>query len=562
MQQSLRRIPVGNFLSQKSRIPFSAQAFRPRSRTRWYSVKEKPQTYRLGSAFLATLLGASVSSALVFASPSAHAEAPSAVTSEANTPKSSHIRLREVHKHGRDAERKWVTRGTRVYDITDWIPGHPGGEVILRAVGGAIDQYWNIFSIHQKQDVYDILETYYIGDIDPLDLEDGAIPTAAIDDPFKADPDRDERLRVLTERPFNAETPSDELRSFVTPNRLFFVRNHMWVPDLRDAEHKVVVELYDGEEKEFEISDLKKLEQTRITATLQCSGNRRQHMSDEFAKASGLPWKVGGISTAEFTGVRLRDILKQVGFPVDHWPAEVKHVHFMGADGYGASIPIDKATDTRGDVILAYEMNGESLPADHGFPIRVVVPGTVAARSVKWVNKISLSDIEATSQWQRRDYKCFGPNEGSNPDWEAARSIQETPVQSAITSVREVCQKRASRPDRELLQSVQLEARSIVVEGYAFSGGGREIVRVDVSADNGQSWHQAELMPAESEGSKSWAWKRWRWVLPQKGAGQCFIVKAVDEAYNSQPDTYGPIYNYKGNLTNAWHRVQYQKDGT
>lgn len=333
----------------------------------------------------------------------------------------------------------------------------------------------------------------------------------------------------------------------------------MWVPQLDDLEHKVVVTLHNGEEKAFTMADLKNLPQTKATVTLQCSGNRRQHMSEERMKASGLPWQIGGISTAEFVGVRLRDVLEHAGFPTDHWPEGIKHVQFLGADGYGASIPVDKATDKRGDVLLAYAMNGEMLTADHGFPIRVIVPGTVAARSVKWVNKIRLSDEESTSQWQRRDYKCFGPNEGSSPDWDAARSIQELPVQSAITSIREVCPKNGSKQERELLASYQIKEKSTVVGGYCFAGGGREIVRVDVSADKGNSWHRAELLPNKREGSKSWAWKRWRWVSPQVEAGQCFVVKAVDEAYNTQSETYGSIYNYKGNLTNAWHRVQHRE---
>lgn len=526
--------------------------FRATGRARWYSGMRKAGPTPSKSTVLVVLFSTSALVAVTFTGPVSQLEVSHLSDNNADTESNVEIRLDEVRKHGRDAERIWITYGTRVYDITDWISAHPGGEIILSAAGGAIDEYWNIFSMHKKQEIFDILETYYIGEVDSADLEDGKIPVQDVDNPFKTDPERNAQLRILTERPFNAEPPSEGLSTFITPNELFYVRNHMWVPKLTETEHKVVVELYDGEQKEFSVSDLKKLEQTKITATLQCSGNRRQHMSQEHAKASGLPWTVGGISTAEFTGVRLRDMLKQAGLSVDDCPSEIKHVHFMGAEGYGASIPIDKAVEKRGDVILAFEMNGKTLPTDHGYPIRVVVPGTVAARSVKWVNKIVLSDEEAATQWQRRDYKCFGPNEGPNPNWDAARSIQETPVQSAITQIKEVPPTVAAQPE-------QKDDKSIVVEGYAISGGGREIVRVDVSADNGQTWHQAELQPAEGAGAKAWAWKRWRWTLPQKDAGECFVVKATDEAYNSQPDSYGPIYNCKGNLTTAWHRVPYRE---
>ncbi|KAL9132831.1 MAG: hypothetical protein Q9175_005994 [Cornicularia normoerica] len=492
----------------------------------------------------------------IISAPIAHAEAPAS-----DTHGRGKIRLAEVQKHGRNAETKWVTRGARVYDITDWIPGHPGGEVILRAVGGPIDQYWNIFTVHKKQEVYDILESYYIGDIDPGDLIDGHVPVEDIHDPFENDPRRDERLHVHSSRPCNAETPTDGLGAFVTANDIFYVRNHMWVPSVSESDHKIVVELPDGEEKEYSLKDLKnRFKATKVIATLQCSGNRRKDMTQESRSTNGLQWNVGGISTSEWTGVRLRDVLADAGFPVDEYPDEVRHAQFMGAEAYGASIPIDKAVDRRGDVLLAYEMNGEPLPPDHGYPIRVLVPGTVAARSVKWVNRIVISEDESPSQWQQRDYKCFGPNVGGNPDWSTAPAIQEMPVQSAITSLRDISPH--SQHDRKYLQVYGLEEDSVAVEGYSFSGGGRKIVRVDVSADDGRTWHQAELLSDEGKGAKAWAWTRWRWVIPRQQAGRCFVVKAVDEAYNTQPSDYESNYNVRGNLTSSWHHVGYRPPDT
>lgn len=499
----------------------------------------------------AAILAGTIAFCLINA-PIAHAEVPIS-----HTPGRRKIRLAEVQKHGRDAVTKWVTRGARVYDITDWIPGHPGGEVILRAVGGPVDQYWSIFTVHMKQEVYDILESYYIGDIDPGDLVDGQVPVEDIHDPFENDPRRDTRLHVHTSRPCNAETPTEGLGAFVTPNDIFYVRNHMWVPSTSESDHKIVVELPNGEEKEYSIKDLKdNFESTTVTATLQCSGNRRKNMTQESRSTKGLQWNVGGISTSEWTGVRLRDVLADAGFPVDEYPDEVRHAQFMGAEAYGASIPIDKAVDRRGDVLLAYEMNGKPLPPDHGYPLRVLVPGTVAARSVKWVNRIILSEDESSSQWQQRDYKCFGPNVGGNPDWSTAPAIQEMPVQSAITSLRDLSPH--SQADRKYLRLYGLEEDSVAVEGYSFSGGGRRIVRVDVSADNGRTWHQAELLPDKGKGAKAWAWTRWRWVIPRQQAGRWFVVKAVDEAYNTQPSDYESNYNFRGHLTSSWHRVGYR----
>ncbi|KAK4694253.1 sulfite oxidase, partial [Lecanoromycetidae sp. Uapishka_2] len=466
------------------------------------------------------------------------------------------IRLSEVRKHGANAEQQWVIKGTKVYDITDWIPNHPGGEVILRAAGGVIDKYWTIFSIHQKQEVYDILEQYYIGDIDPRDLCDGVVPKDDVEDPFEHDPTRDPSLIVHSERPCNAESPIDSLHQYVTPSHLFYVRNHLWVPQVEKKGYELTIELPDGDEKRYSLDDIKKnFPQVEVTCTLQCSGNRRKHMTEESRYTNGLQWDIGAISNATWVGARLRDVLADVGFSTFEDAGEnVKHIQFQGAEAYGASIPIEKAVNPYGDVLLVHTMNGEPLPPDHGFPLRALVPGHVAARSVKWLRRITLSEEESQSQWQQRDYKCFGPNQsGRDVEWSTAPAIQETPVQSAITLLRDV------PAGDKLLQVYGLEEDAVEVEGYAIAGGGRRIVRVDVSSDHGRSWNQAELFPVEAKGAKAWAWTRWRYVTPRRSAGGQFVVKAVDEAYNTQPDSYEPYYNFRGNLTNSWHKVEYSK---
>ena len=467
------------------------------------------------------------------------------------------IRLHELSAHGPYSPTPWILHQNRVYDITSFLPLHPGGDIILRAAGSSIDPYWDIFSIHKSNGAAELLEEYYIGDVDERDLDaEGKVRLkGGVDDPFKSDPERDAGLVVLSSRPFNAESGEEGLRDWRTGNGVFYVRNHLWVPEIKPAEHKLVVEMPDGEEKAYSLEDLKeKFKKTTITATLQCSGNRRRHMSENAHAAAGLQWGVGAISNAVWTGVRLRDVLADAGLDVDELPNDAKHAQFVGAEAYGSSIPIETAVDKRGDVLLAYEMNGEPLPPDHGAPLRVLVPGTVAARSVKWLKKVVVSEEESASQWQRRDYKCFGPNVKGNPEWDEAPAIQEMPVQSAITGLREV--SRESESDRSLLQSLETDENWVIVEGYAWSGGGRKITRVDVSADDGKSWHQADLLPDESLGSKAWSWKRWRWVIPRMQARGCFVVKAADEAGNSQPKEYEPYWNFRGNLTNSWHRVE------
>ncbi|USW59134.1 Putative oxidoreductase, molybdopterin-binding domain, eukaryotic molybdopterin oxidoreductase [Septoria linicola] len=442
------------------------------------------------------------------------------------------FRLADVVTHDRSSSTKWVIHGRSVYDITSFIDAHPGGEVILRACGGSIDPYWKLFSIHNKPEVEKILDGFYIGDLDQQDIDAegninwSGIAGSCIDDPFKDDPERDPELIVRTPKPCNAETPGRLLGDFITPLRLFFVRHHLWVPKINASEHKLAIELSDGDEISYSLEDLKsKFPEYTITATLQCAGNRRSHMSvSENGKTSGLQWDIGAIGTAEFTGVRLRDVLLDAGYDVDkacgvcpNDPDADQHIHFCApADTYEQSIPLQTALNPASDVLLAWKMNGQDMPRDHGGPLRAIVPGSVATRSVKWLGKAE--------------------------DWEAAQSIQEMPVQSAIT---------------DILRSNGVDT-PVRVNGFAFSGGGRKIVRVDVSADGGKTWRQACLRKGEAKGTRRWAWTQWTIEWPKDKLPEQkpeFVVKAVDEGYNTQPQTFDATWNFRGLLGNAWHRV-------
>ncbi|KAK5149658.1 hypothetical protein LTS14_010789 [Recurvomyces mirabilis] len=525
---------------------------RPLRHLSWCRVKaagdtRNATTQRPADVGAAIVVGAIFSGVIILAtSQSAFADAPS--------PDEKLIRLHEIHDHNRRADAFWVYRGNRVYDITDWVPNHPGGEVILRAVGGSIEPYWNIFTIHQKQDVYDILEQYFIGTIDPRDLVDGQAPADQVDDPFKSDPLRDKELIVHSTRPFNAETAATDLQTFITPTSRFYKRHHLWVPQVDEETFTLTVELPDGEEKVYSVADLRKrFKEHTITATMQCSGNRRSHMTEGSSPTNGIQWGVGAISNASWTGVRMLDVLEDAGFNVTTLPEDVNHVHFLGAEAYGASVPLQKVMDRFGDVMIVYAMNGKPLSRDHGYPLRALVPGTVAARSVKWLNRIILSEEESSSQWQQRDYKCFGPNEGSKPDWESAVAIQETPVQSAITDVQKVTTNRLK--DSSLARVYGLEEESIILRGYAFSGAGRSIVRVDISPDNGKTWQQAQIEDAKEQGQRSWSWRLWSLAVPTRLLSGNVCVKATDDGYNTQPESFTPYYNFRGNLANSWHRV-------
>jgi sulfite oxidase len=550
------------------------------------------KTSNAGLPTVALLAGAGLISLLVaFGHDTAKADDLSAATSTVQDDRDHSLprfRLSDVREHDASHPNPWVTHQDKVYDITDWISAHPGGDVILRAAGQSIDPYWAIFTIHKQPHVKEILEGYLIGYIHIDDLVDGLPPADAVEDPFAQDPRRDARLLEHTGKPCNAEPPTCELdREFLTPNGLFYVRNHMWVPVIEEGtveNYALAIELPHGEERTYTLAELKSRFKThRLTAVLQCSGNRRGDMTRHTGQTNGLQWGVGAISNAEWEGVKLMDVLIDAGLRVadvslhtavtanttaesdDAPDPNTHHIQMTGLEAYGASIPLSTALNPANDVLLAFSMNGQPLPRDHGFPLRAVVPGHVAARSVKWLSKIVVSDEESTSQWQRRDYKSFGPNERI-PDWDSAPAIQEMPITSAITKVLVGECVRQSQDawlagKQRLVESTTRgnKVQPVAAQGYAVSGGGREITRVDISLDGGQTWDQAELLPDTWTGNKAWAWKRWRYLgqlkSPRQGACAQVVVKATDNSYNVQPETHASIFNVRGNLANAWHRV-------
>ena len=185
------------------------------------------------------------------------------------------------------------------------------------------------------------------------------------------------------------------------------------------------------------------------------------------------------------------------------------------------------------DIILAYEMNGEPIPPDHGRPLRLIIPGVIGARNVKWVKEIKISDKPAPGNWQQGPaYKIYSSqieNVEQANKVEYAHPVYEMPVQSIITNV---------------------DADEI--KGIAWSGGGRKIIRVEVSNDGGINWYNAELEePGKSQQSgKAWAWTFWTIDLKNIGHVCC---RAIDESNNTQPESLKQIWNFRGILNNCWH---------
>jgi sulfite oxidase len=466
----------------------------------------------------------------------------------------------EVAKHKTKDSRIWVSYNGSVYDVTDFVDLHPGGkDKIALAAGSALEPFWTMYTQHKKDFVQEIIAQYRIGRLDET-AEEAELKKKNLNDPYANDPPRHPALVVRVNQPFNAEIPTELIPdNYITPNEFFFVRNHLPVPRVEEKDYRLEVQVEGKDEPlvSLSIQDLKtKFRKHNVIATIQCAGNRRSDMH-KIKEVQGTGWAQGAISTAEWSGPRLVDVLAYAG--VDFSDPRIQHLQFEGLDKditgvkYGASIPLHKGIEQHGDVILAYEMNGVKIPLDHGFPVRVIVPGSIGARSVKWLSKIVASSQESPSHWQQKDYKCFNAStDWKNVDFGKAKSIQEFPVQSAI------CEPHDKAEIPEDLDEVK-------VRGYAVSGGGREIIRVDVSINGGKTWQEAQLLPKPRTYNvlgRDWAWTLWSVTVPvteedRKRGGISILCKAVDSSYNEQPESFQAVWNLRGLLATAWHSIKF-----
>jgi sulfite oxidase len=335
---------------------------------------------------------------------------------------------------------------------------------------------------------------------------------------------RPDRLVVWTQEPLNAETPLDLLgRREVTPTELFFVRNHGPIPTVDLDSYRLSLGGALGTPLRLSLGELReRYPGATVTATLACAGNRRSELERVAPIPDAIPWGAGAIGNAVWSGVRLRDLLLAAGVA----PA-ARHVAFTGLDGvdadgrreaFGGSIPLARALEP--DVLLAFEMNGEALPPEHGFPVRAVVPGYIGARSVKWLTSISVQPTPSESHFQTRDYALDGSPLG------------ELPLNSAVCATG--------------------QGPTVVAEGYAVAGGSRRVERVEVSADGGQTWLPAALRGEDRPG----AWRLWRAELELRPGPVELAVRAWDSAGATQPESAATIWNPRGYMNNAWHRAR------
>jgi sulfite oxidase len=342
--------------------------------------------------------------------------------------------------------------------------------------------------------------------------------------------------------PLNAETSRAALGEHeLTGVDAFYVRNHGPVPRPRRGGWRLRVDGLVDRPLELSVAGLRDgFARHEVVAALQCAGNRRADLLRVRDIPGELPWGPGAAGNARWTGVRLADVLAAAGVRPG-----AGHVAFLGADvsvqasppqPFGGSVPLAKALCP--EVLLAWAMNGEPLAPVHGAPIRVVVPGYIGARSVKWVERITVQAGPSDNYFQATAYRLLPP--GADPATAGpADGIALGPfaVNASILAPGE---------------NARVPSGAITVSGYALAGGDRSVVRVDVSADGGRSWCQACLSPELSP----WSWRGWRATLELPPGPAEVIARAWDSTASVQPEDPAQLWNPKGYANNAWTRLR------
>ncbi|MFC7494828.1 MULTISPECIES: sulfite oxidase [unclassified Nocardioides] len=317
-------------------------------------------------------------------------------------------------------------------------------------------------------------------------------------------------------------------RRYLTQQARLFVRNHTVTPTIEPATYALKVygdglrlPRAAGDAVVLTLDDLRRLPRTTLVTTHECTGNGRGlFASQQGTPASGTAWSLGAVGAVRWEGVRLRDVLRQIGLDsraVSIQATGLDPSYVSGGVDYGPvrrPFPVSKALD---DALLAWGMNGEALLPDHGYPLRLVLPGWVGIASIKWLGSLEVSTAPLTSPWNTKWYRIGEQVLDVNP----VRSAWELPWGAEI-------------PGR----------RRVELTGRSWSGAG-PIRRVDVSVDGGTTWQRARLQRGRERGWSQWSWT---WSRPEAGAHE-LQARATDAAGRTQPAV--AAYNDNGYFFDA-----------
>ena len=349
----------------------------------------------------------------------------------------------------------------------------------------------------------------------PAKSEDVNTPRSGIVKPTPSD------LMEDTGSGLDFGTRPDRMLGDITPVDRFFVRSHAPTPVIDATTWELRID-GDGVRREVSYSydDLcTGFPLTTVTRTLECAGNRRVLFGAELGRTfEGTQWGRGAISTAEWTGVRLRDLLDPAGIT-----ANACDVMPESLDAIRARRPLPLAKASADDTIVAIAMNGESLPPDHGFPARLIVSGWLGAASIKWLGRIEVSEHALQVPWNTVDYVLLDPEHAEDPD---ARGEPITSV--ALSSL------------VELPWPARLHTGNHVIRGRAYAGENR-VSDVQYRLDD-EPWRTATITSASSPG----VWARWEFNWTPEPGDHLLRVRAIDDRGYVQPEsTLGNALGYQ-----------------
>jgi len=343
-------------------------------------------------------------------------------------------------------------------------------------------------------------------------------------------------MLVRAARPEDLEMPLSGFSDYITPIEHFFVRTHVYVPKVNLDSWQLKVEGEVATALTLTMEDLRKLPPVQLVSVVECAGNGRAFYEPP---VPGLQWGNGAVGNARWRGVRLADVLKRAGIK-----DSAKEILFDGADvplgtmpDFQRSIAVKKALD--GNTILAYEMNGETLPVKHGFPLRVVAPGWASDSWVKWLTSIRVLDKEADGFWMKGSYRHPGKPvaPGTAVPMDKMQPVASLRVKSVIATPFDGTQALVGKP--------------LTIRGVAWSGDAGPVTAVDVSVDGGRTWKPAALLQNQRT---EFGWRQWEfnWT-PQQEAYFTILPRARDAAGNTQP--MDQEWNPSGYLWNVVPRV-------
>lgn len=329
-------------------------------------------------------------------------------------------------------------------------------------------------------------------------------------------------LIVREQDPLNLEMPFSSLKGFITPNESFYVRCHFPIPTISAEQWRLSVEGHVEAPFELSYDELRKMETRTIAATLECAGNNRLFLEP---KVKGVQWALGAVGNSSWTGVPLSALLDRA-----KPKAGAIEVILDGADegevdktptpsgkiSYCRSLPLGKA---REDTLLAYEMSGERLSPEHGFPLRAIVPGWYAMASVKWLRRIIVTDKPFNGFYQSLDYS----------HWDRSGPL---PTLVPITYLQVKAEIARPEPGDEIPANSNYR-----IHGAAWSGEA-VIEKVEVSFDSGRTWKAATVLGEPIQN----AWRLWEydWQTPATPGKQTIIARATDSRQTVQPADRSP----------------------